>query len=124
MHRGNASGQQAHPGTVHLNGNQRNASKTVRCYCLDIRLATTLISQFLSSPNLSFLGTKIPNDHFCPTFSSSFINAGYPIVEMKGSSFVSLTDCPLPQIFPWPTLSLKCSHRQRRATSSQESISS
>ena len=39
MHKGNAGGQQVHPGTVHLNGNQRNASKTIRYYFLDIRLA-------------------------------------------------------------------------------------
>ena len=44
---------------------------------------------------------------------------------MKGSSFVSLTDSPLPQIFPLAQLlSPKCSHRQRRATSSCESINS
>ena len=126
MHRGNASGQQVHPGTVHLNGNQRNASKTVRCYVWRSDWQRLLISQFLSSPNLSFLGTKNTQWPFLLIIFFQFLQtAGYPVVQMKGSSFVSLTDCPLPQIFPLAQLlSLKCSHRQRRATSSCESISS
>ena len=101
--------------------------KSVRCYFLDIRLAKiTLISRFLFSPNLSHFSTKNTQWPFLLIIFFQFLQiAEYPIVKMKGSNLVSLTDCPLPQVFPLPQLlSPKFSHRQRRATPSCESINS
>ena len=73
MHKGNAGSQQVHPGTVHLDGNQRYASKTVRCYFLDIRLSKiTYFSVSLFTKLILLRHKKTPNDHFCSLFSSSF----------------------------------------------------
>lgn len=58
-------------------------------------------------------------------FSSSEIAGEYSVVEMKRSNSVSFPEGPLLQIFPLAQqLSPECSHRQRKATPSCESINS